>query len=75
MKLLNCKSDGCENFCKAPSTYCGHCAGYAHEMTVSERQTMLKGMLLTVAIAGAFHNRFKPKRKKSRRSAGKGAGE
>lgn len=43
-ELRNCATNGCPNFCHEPNIYCGHCAGYAHEMSAKERRVELRAI-------------------------------
>jgi hypothetical protein len=63
-KFRTCKSEQCENLCLPPHRYCGACAGYESEMSVEQRQLMIRGRLLTVAIAGPIVTRNMDLRRK-----------
>jgi hypothetical protein len=52
-----CKSDQCENRCLPPHKYCGACAGYENEMSVHQRQRLIRGRLLSVALVGPIVTR------------------
>lgn len=43
---IECKVKGCPNFCYSPNVYCGHCAGYAHEMTKEEKRDCIISTLM-----------------------------